>query len=249
MRTLSEITYNILNILRTGHSTNSESYAIPQIEHTVNYYRELLLRRDLSVKPNMNLNPFIQDLGKFDCITVTPSDLTFINTKGLDPILTRTKDRIPDLIRNDVPSPLFVQDKDFRLSFPVIELSRARWRQYDKFTSEKPSAFVHDNYVYLHSSPLGRSIRKAIDDPTYVDNEDILEQKEVLNISGVFSDPRKAIELKEGRPFNPYEDEYPISGDFEQRITQSLLSGEFKVLFTPTDMLPNNIDESNLSSR
>lgn len=228
MRTLNEITYNILNVLRGSHSQNNETISPRQIAYTVDYYRALLVRRD-SDRPGFRFQDLEQDLGVLAVSVLDPAEGQRIPQGDLGFVL-RTARRIPQTVRlSGRPGLTSVTGADFRDEFPVVDPERARWTHYDTFTSGLSRSFVHDGYVFLHGSRgtkvIDRTAAGETPDTTYA--HDI---PETVRVQGIFERPAEAFEFKEGRRFDADRDPYPLPGDYEQRIVQSLLSGEFKVM-------------------
>lgn len=215
MATLNEITFNILNHLRGGRSTNNEYISERQIQYNVQYYRALLARRDggTGFQDTRELEqriPFILEEPEIDPDTPTPLFYQGFNLVGK--LLQSTKD-LPTPVRLYNPGGVItVTSIDFRVAYPLLEPERVRWLQYSKFTSNVIRSFVHDERVWLIVPPF-----PAID------------QYKCM-VTGVFEDPKKAHFLTTGMAFNNDLDRYPLPADMEQRIVTSLLNGEFKVL-------------------
>ena len=69
--TLKEISYNILNLIRGGRSSNDEIVSLGQIEFNILHYRAMLIRRDYA-RNGVVTRHLEQSLG---CLKLTPVDL------------------------------------------------------------------------------------------------------------------------------------------------------------------------------
>ena len=68
--TLTEIAYNLLNLVRGGRSNQDEHISLEQIKFNIKHYRAMFIRRDYA-KNGFTSRHVEQDLG---CITVEPVD-------------------------------------------------------------------------------------------------------------------------------------------------------------------------------
>ena len=84
MATLNEIAYNILNIARSGISSDDDTLSINQIKHWIHYYRGALLQKYTSngrkIHPNclqVWIAPFINAEGDQGRIDQVPDVMSF----------------------------------------------------------------------------------------------------------------------------------------------------------------------------
>lgn len=239
--TLSEITYNVLNVLRGGRSFNNEHYSEEQLKFNIEYYRALLIRRDID--RNTRFTPFEQDLGFPEVEMVDPAEGFSMTVNGQ--ILQTVE---------EIPVPLRLKDETFGLrtyltnrqyAIPVIEFNEARWQQYNKFTATKMRAYYLNDKVCVIGNRLVAAINAMIDGTiTDLTEAHILENLNQINIRGIFENPREAFEFSTGTEFDDDSTPYPLPFDYVQRITQSLLSGEFKMMASaPLDTKPNQVPD------
>jgi hypothetical protein len=244
--TLSEAAYNVLNVITGGHSQNQERYSIEQIKYQIGYYRALLIRRDMN--RNTRFDGLEQDLGLLPVEVADPADGLIGTWRGL---VLRTIPQIPEPIRlSDRSGITAVTSPDFRYTFPVIEYHQARWQRYNQFTSRNSRAFLINNRVYLHTNPLVGEVDLVLtgEKESYeIPDQVFLEHTAFIRVRGIFEDPKAAWELANpGQEFDDDTTPYPLPKDMEQRIAQSLMTGEFKMITEFThdgvaDMLPDDV--------
>jgi hypothetical protein len=95
MATLNEIAYNILNIARSGRSSDDDTLSINQIKHWVNYYRGTLLQKYTSngrkIHPNclqILIAPVVEaecDQGRIDQV---PDVMSFAGQRAIERVET-----------------------------------------------------------------------------------------------------------------------------------------------------------------
>lgn len=235
---LSEAAYNLLNLLRGGRSTNNEYYSLEQIKFNIQYYRALLIRRDANRWNNSRLYDLEQDLGNLPVEMVDPSEGGLASFRGH--VLRTTKD-IPTPIRlPDHSGITFVGSPDRRYAYPLIEFHEARWQKENKYTGKKPKAYLLNRRIHVIGIQLVEEIDEVINETqTFEDipEQAFLDYAQYVTVRGIFEDPRAAHELATDEEFDDDTTDYPLPLDMMQRITQSLLSGEFKVL---TDTTPDH---------
>lgn len=242
--TLNEAAYNILNLLRGGRSSNNDYYSIEQIKFTIGYYRSLILRRDL--ERNGRTFEVEQDLGMIGLELIDPGEGYIPQFNGL---VMRTSRDIPTTVRlKDRLGITSVNSPDRRFAFPLVDFQAARHMKYGKYTGKTARSFFLENRVYLIGDPMSTAINAILNGVTTIaatPSGQLIQPMHIV-VRGVFEDPRKVYEFQ--NPEDEWDDEmeYPLPGDIYQRIVQSLLSGEFKVLTsTPTDMEANNVPDTN----
>ncbi|KKM68542.1 hypothetical protein LCGC14_1459780, partial [marine sediment metagenome] len=149
--TLNEATYNVVNILRGGRSTNNEYIDSLQIQYTIRYYRSLLIRRD--VNAGRKTKELEQELRPVKMESVTLSDDNFPdifpNVANLTPIL-RSAYTLPEAIRiKDRDGITFVGGDKASGSFQLIDYRASPWQQYNKYTSNFRRCFLREDYLYI----------------------------------------------------------------------------------------------------
>jgi hypothetical protein len=212
MATLKEITYNILNVMEGGRGTNSEYYSLRQIEFNVQYYRALLLRRDAE-RGYIDLNQFEQEFETPLEVISAYSDNSAVDLCDLYSMLLRSSLTIPKSINLKGHYDLTWVGTANRQSVPLSRFYQLQHFKYNRFTSTGRRAYVANDRLFVVGDPGV----EALFDTTV---EYCIPLSSVL-VRGVFADPTEVEGWQDT-------DEYPISLDMVQRITQSLLNGEMR---------------------
>jgi hypothetical protein len=211
MATLNHIAYNLAMQLEKAND-----YAfIERVKFTVKYYRALLLRRHY--EKGSTIPPACLQTYLMPTILVDP-----VKGLNLGTQLCRTL--------SFVPSPVsFNSWSGFQFVGTVDSISPYRELQSmfhaskvinERFTGKYPAYLQHSNYLYIfNESPKEVLITSVVENP-----------EEIANFYA-----------QDGSVFDPSVDEYPISYDLIQQITQSLLSGEFSI------QVPENNKEININ--
>ena len=224
METLDQLSYNILNHLRGGRSTNNEYISLDQIKYNIHHYRSLFLRRD--VREDDDLHYFEQE------INLDFNEVTSFKDLELSSYL-KSKHTLPKLIRLKHRYALTIQQgKDI---IPVESYNRKRLSDYNKFTSKKSRAYIKDNYLFISKGLIQKIVKKEKDWYSFDD----------LSIRGVFDFPPEIMLYNGKLPIDIGNEPYPISGDLSQRITEGLLRGSLPLLLetqadTKLDTIPPN---------
>lgn len=239
-KTLSESAYNILNILRGGRSTNNEHLSVDQIKYIILYYRALILRRDLA-DAGARTQDLEQDLGLMELAIVDPSEgiLPDLAERGF---LMKTARSIPEPLRlKERGGITAVLSADFRFAFPVIDYSAARWIRYGKYTGKMVRSFFFNNHVFLTSTQFTQEVERSLMSPTTfipITEASVAASPFQVRVRGVFEDPREAYTAATGEEWDDDVSPFPFPGDMEQRVVQSILSGEFR------QIMPNDTDSN-----
>jgi hypothetical protein len=226
MATLNEIAFNILNTLSGGRSEEDKNLSIDQVKFYVQYYRSLILRREL--RPHESANEFSQFLPNIEMEIITKESSRKVELPT--PFLKSTKPIPPTVrLRGNRSGLLSVTSLDLDESFSQIAYNHHKWTKHNKYTSNTPRAFLHNNWdLYISSDSLTNYIADQINQiPT---EEDPTKGICAVEIEGVFEDPEEAFEFAYDRPMDHDKDRYPIAGDTIQRVTQSILSGEGRMV-------------------
>lgn len=203
--TLNELAYNILNKLRGGRSSNNEYISLDQIKFNINYYRSLLLHRDLRMSQNKHL--FEQT------ITEEVEEDSMFDFK--------LKREIPSIIQLNYEFPISVSKGT--KTFPVENYHRALFNEYNTFTNNSTRFFIKNRLLFAYGS-------------------DSLFANDELQITAIFENPTQAYLFNGEDPIKVDDLPYPISGDLAQRISQSLINGDFElILRTANDITADNL--------
>ena len=203
--TLNELAYNVLNKLSGGRSTNNSYISLDQIKFNINYYRSLLLHRDLT-KSQLQDDYFYQEI-----------DVP-IDASGTSKIFVSTQD-VPDFVHMyyQTPARIYVEDS----LYPLVTYNLHRMNSYARATKDARRSYMLNNKLYLY-------------EPT-----DTITQ---LKLRAIFENPTAAY------VFNGIDEEaaddmpYPVSGDVAQRVSQSLINGDFELFVKiPADITTDNL--------
>tara|TARA_R110002110_G_scaffold22083_4_gene86525 strand:- start:3117 stop:3713 length:597 start_codon:yes stop_codon:yes gene_type:complete len=168
----------------------------------------MLIRRDFA-RNGMVTRHLEQDLG---CLKVIQVDASKCCNLPSECVVVRTELKIPRTVRfNFTDAITYVGDISGKSNIPMVPSSMVQWLPYDKYTNAKYKAYMIQDYLYIY-------------------NADGLEY---INVRGVFEDPEDLRLFDCGDDGGCYDDstsEFPIPMDMVQGITQSLMSGELRML-------------------
>jgi hypothetical protein len=215
MTTLNQAAYNILNQLRGGRSTNNEYLSLEQIKYWIKYYRALLIRRDEERLSR------VEEMAQTIAVTVSGNQTWATSGQTLPgmgantpPDVTRSVTALPSIVRmKDKPAILTVRVDDGMVEVPYIDGRRAQWNQYDRYTSGSRRCWLKDKHIY-------------------VSNWDVALTTPDIAVTAVFEDPEAAYNynLDGADPWDDNVNEFPISADLLQQVTQSIISGEGQII-------------------
>lgn len=232
--TLDEIAYNLKNTIEGGRSHHNTYYSLDQIKFNIENYRALFLRRDL--RDSQDNRNFEQRLDKTVC-RITQSTDPLGNVK----YVLRTKDEIPTVLRTKYSIPLVVSDPNRSIVYPVTHHTWQYWQFYNKYTSDSPRAYLLDNRLYIVGDKFSNYLSQYINEEEGgFDEEIVFQDVSGLLIYGVFEKPTEVM-IKNGiDPLDVGSQEYPITKDLVQRITEGLINGELQMMMqTPSDTKHN----------
>jgi len=214
--TLNEISYNILNLVRGGRSSNNEHISTSQIKFNVKYYRAMLIRRDFA-RNGMITRHLEQDLGCLELIKVDASKCCNLPTECA---VYRTVKKIPKTVRfNFKDAVTYVGAIDGKANIPIVESHTVQWLPFDKYTKNKMKAYMIEDYLYVY-------------------NADGLK---FINVRGIFEDPEDvALFDCDGSDCYDSDSDFPIPMDMLQTITQGIMSGELMMLSSSVNDTTND---------
>tara|TARA_R100000005_G_C4957029_1_gene175202 strand:- start:121 stop:810 length:690 start_codon:yes stop_codon:yes gene_type:complete len=214
--TLNEISYNILNLVRGGRSSNNDHISTSQIKFNVKYYRAMLIRRDFA-RNGMITRHLEQDLGCLELIKVDASKCCNLPTECA---VYRTVKKIPKTVRfNFKDAVTYVGAIDGKANIPIVESHTVQWLPFDKYTKNKMKAYMIEDYLYVY-------------------NADGLK---FINVRGIFEDPEDvALFDCDGSDCYDSDSDFPIPMDMLQTITQGIMSGELMMLSSSVNDTTND---------
>lgn len=189
MATLKEINYNIRNLIRGGILSDDERVSEAQMDFIIHSVRAMFIKQ--AVDKNQYISPDVYQSTCLDLTIVDKSECPEIKTNC---VILRTTDKIPGIVRAN--KGLLVQEigaLDGSISFPLIPMSRSKWRTYNKYTAKEKIAYMKNGYLYL--------------------TNDVLQEK--VSVSAVFENPIEAAATACALPT----DSYPISTDMIDGLT------------------------------
>lgn len=220
--TLNEASFNLLNSLSGGRSTDNEFRSLEQIKFTILYYRALFGRRELA-KRNRSYE-MEQTLWLVPVEAVEPRELSVpANFTGV-----YATNELPKLLRMKEGSGLvYVQNGESGINIAQVDQNAVEMMRYSRYTGMKPRAFEMDGrlgFVYHDGT--------------------------AVTIRGVFEDPRAAHNFNqvqiEGEDF--WDDDkhsLPLPMDLYAQITEGVLSKELQLMTTTqSDLLANQVPDA-----
>lgn len=226
---LSEIIYNIQNLIAKGRQSQSNPVSDRQCIFILNYYYAKLIEQQLEKQGN-NESIYQQDLGNQK---VEKVDRSIIESNITCNIVSNTfKTSCIYRSVNKFPQPIFAKGViainylgtiDLLNSFSYHSLNKIIKTSKYKYTANLPKYFILDDYRYI--------VTPSFNNLQYI--------REI----GIYSDPIQAYKM------NNYLDSmnmnYPISGKMLDTIYKLMLETEFNVLIKAAgDNTNNNSDES-----
>ena len=217
MATLTEIVYNLRNIVSSGRLTDDVTITFNQLKFIVNYKRAQYLRQDYN--KNYFDNDFVyQDLG---CLEMELADEAECCTFETGCQIFRTKKVLPEFVklvdRFGIKINAINKTKRFELVLP----ERFPFVGNTKYPSLTEKIFYLNNRLYS-------------------------KNLYALNIRGILADPMTAQEFICGDgPCFTERSQYPITADMLDLITKDIMQTELIMLISTGQDLENNAKYDN----
>ena len=206
--TLTEIAYNLLNLVRGGRSNQDEHISLDQIKFNIKHYRAVYIRRDYT-RNGFTSRHVEQDLG---CVMVEPVDASKCCKLPTECVVYRTVQPIPKTIRYNFEEAIsYVGNISGTGTIPFINSNTIQWLPYDKYTKDKMKAYMIGDYLYVYNA----------------------SGLEAVNIRGVFEDPQdvSAFDICErGGCYDDSATDFPIPMDMLTLINTGISQGELTIL-------------------
>lgn len=217
---LSEIIYNIKNLISGGLSSDDEVLSDNQFAFIVNYYRARLTKNDVEKGRNIP-SLSIQTLGRVPLIQADEDECCEI-----DSCVLRTKDKVPKPLETYTGINLTVSSSG--LPYQQSTSNAIVWNCGAKYTKKEGKWYYQNGYIYIiNPSSL------------------MLDE---ITIKGLFEDPIEANKFRtcdcpsNNLPCNlGYDFEYPMPLHYVDIITKMFADAEYKVLF---GILPDKENDS-----
>jgi hypothetical protein len=223
---LSEIVYNIKNLMAGGIESDDENLSSSQVAFMVGYYRARLLRQD-RLKGRMNRELYIQNLGKVPLITADKNECC-----DIDACILRTELQIPKPLETyDSINLTFIGTVDGR-PFSKTTHNAAYWSGAAKYTGKAPKWYYQNGYIYIINPPT--------------------QMLSHVNIQGVFEDPTVAMSFRTCDCDNgetcidedSFDFEYPMPMHYVDLIVKMVAETEMRILTAlPTDISNDSLDQ------
>jgi hypothetical protein len=203
--TLDEIAYNILNLLRGGRSNIDDHISLDQIKFNIKHYRAMFIRRDFA-RNGLVTRHLEQDLG---CLRLVKVDASKCCNLPIYCPIYRTVMPIPKTVRFNFSEAItYTGDITGLGRIPLIEAYEVATLPYDKYTSNRPKAYMIEDYMYVYN-PNGM---------------------EFINVRGIFEDPEELTAYDCGSNCYDSSTPFPLPADMVSAITTGMLSGELAIL-------------------
>lgn len=183
---------------------------INDIKFSIVNYRALYIRQDYTKNGRYNAL-FIQDLG---CVVTEETDSAECCTYTSGCSVVRTKLELPDPVRlKGLEDFVFVGGIDKRTRFTMILPEEMQYIDYNKYSKNEPRYYYLNKRAYV-TVPEG-----------------------VINIRGIFADPRAAAKFKhcDSTPCYSDDDRFPCPEDMIPGIIAGFIGGELKILTDTND--------------
>lgn len=180
---------------------------IEQLEKQVDYYRALLIRRTL--ENNKAIAPqFVQTI---PCAKMEPAMLGDCLGVASNCILYKSVSQIPGFIRLSFGSAIrYIGTINGNTPYDEIDYPSTRYMKYNKYTKRAAGYFIKDGYIYLYNAA-----------------------PDFIRIEGIFENPSSLKSVLGCKPIE--QQDYPVTLDMVQQITQSILSLEGKIIKPEND--------------
>ena len=208
---LSEIIYNVKNLISGGINSDDLDIRDSQFSFIVSYYRSRLLKQDQQ-KGRVNLELYKQNLGKVELIMADKNECC-----NIDACILRTKMQIPKPLETGNGLNLTFVGLLGGQPFQKEYHNSVIWSGASKYTSKIPRWYYRNGYLYIVSPPSNNI--------------------KYINIEGIFERPEQAIKFRtcdcpdnnedcfEGLDF-----EYPLPSHHNDTLVKMIVDTEIKVL-------------------
>jgi hypothetical protein len=223
---VSEIIYNIKNLMSGGVTSDDFNLSNEQILFIVNYYRAKLIKQD-------------QDKGRYDKAIYT-QNLGSVNITQADKneccegdCILRTEFKIPKPLETRLGLNITFVGTTNGSPFSLAEHNALFWNKAAKYTAKEPKWYYQNGYIYLVNPPT--------------------KMLKTINIQGIFENPEEANKFKTcSCPENNIDADCSENLDFEYNIPAQhidtiiklIASTELQLLRSfPSDIINDSVDQ------
>lgn len=226
---LSEIIYNIDNLIAGGVRSDDENISDRQMAFIINYYRAKLIKQDQDRERLLN-TMYVQNLGTVDLIQADKNECC-----DIDACILRTSLKIPKPLETYSKLNLtFVGTLNGR-QFNRYTHNSLQWKHAAKYTAKEPAWYYQNGYIYI------------VDPPT--------EMTSVINIQGIFENPIAAQSFVTcgceddvencNETFSDFEFEYPLPQHHVDTIVKMFADNELRMFMTlPADVQNDRLNQA-----
>lgn len=224
---LSEIVYNIKNLMAGGIESDDENLSNEQLAFMVSYYRAKLVKQDQD-KGRYNKELYIQNLGRVPIIQADKNECCEGNC------ILRTKTKIPNPLETYKGLNITFVGSSSGRPFDKQAHNSVFWNKAAKYTGKEPKWYYQNGYLYI-LNPL----------TIMMDH---------INIQGIFEDPTLAQKFRTcdcpdnnqecSELFGSLEYDYPMPLHHVDTVVKMVADTELKLLMSfPTDISNDSIDQ------
>ena len=223
---LSEIVYNIKNLIAGGIESDDENLSNAQVAFMVGYYRAKLFRQD-RLKGRVSRETMIQNLGKVPLIEADKNECC-----DIDACIMRTATKVPKPMETYTGLNItFVGEYGGR-PWDKETHNSMYWAQAAKYTGKEPKWYYQNGYIYIVNPPT-RMIS-------------------FMNVQGIFEDPMVAEQYRTCDCPNEtacldtetLDFEYSMPLHYVDLIVKLVAETELRILTAlPTDVTNDSLDQ------
>ena len=208
---LSEIVYNIKNLIGGGINSDDLNLRDSQFAFIIAYYRSKLLKQDQD-KGRVNLELYKQNLGKVEVMMADKNECC-----DTDSCIIRTKLKMPKPAETNRGINITYVGLLNGIPFQKEYHNAIVWSRGSKYSNNVPRWYYRNGYIYIVNPPTN--------------------ELKWINIEGIFERPEQAIKFRtcdcpdnEESCFESYDFEYPIPQHHNDTIVKTIADTELKIL-------------------
>lgn len=211
----SEIIYYYQNLRQKGIQSDDNQISDEMVYFDLNKKRAVLLRQE--EYRNNTINPEVVQTITVSLERASLVDIQNCNISIKEGCILKSVNPLPLTIDLKINSNyLIVSSLDNKNTFDFTTLYGIRYDSHQKYTSNTPKFFIKNRYLYIVNPP------------------NLLLR--YVSLSALFEDPKEAIEFNDSSiggitidPFDPYNFEYPITGNMLELVYNLMINGELKL--------------------
>jgi hypothetical protein len=222
---LSEIIYNIKNLMAGGIESDDTDLSNAQMAFIVAYYRAKLLKQDQD-KGRMDKTLYVQNLGKVPLVQADKNECC-----DTDACILRTQLKIPTPLETYKGMNITFVGTLHGRPFQREHHNSMFWASAAKWVGKEPKWYYQNGYIYL------------VNPPSVMLSD--------INIQGIFEKPEDAVSFRtcdcpdnNEDCFRSFDFEYPLPQHHVDTIVKLIAQTEMKILTSiPVDTANNSINQ------